>query len=247
MGVMQLMPETARNQGVTNPFDPSENIMGGVKYLKKLIDMFNGNISLALAGYNAGENAVVKYGYAIPPYNETMSYVDKVLFHYNNLKNGIIGPTDMKAEKKDQKHETSKGGSVIKADFEPSKEDKDTYDTAKEWENLPIADDKLIAEAVIGDTASKTASPGVQADSTTGRFTVQIASFPQLEEAQKMEQSLKSKSLPAFIQKTDLPGKGTWYRVRVGTFNTIEQARLYGEALKSSELGIDAVLITSNK
>jgi len=249
MGVMQLMPETARNQGVANPFDPSENIMGGVKYLKKLIDMFNGNISLALAGYNAGENAVVKYGYAIPPYNETMDYVDKVLVHYNNLKNSLIGQTDNKDEKVDREYTVNNIGSGIKKNSEPTKEDKVSADAAKKEDIIKpsTADNNLVAEAVISDAAVKTAPSVVPADSAAGRFTVQIASFPQLEEARRMEQSLKSKSLPAYIQKTDLPGKGTWYRVRIGRFTTLEQAKLYGESLKASELGIEEVLVTSNR
>ena len=91
MGLMQLMPETARRNGVGDPYDPAENIRGGVKYLKKLTRMFKGDLRLALAGYNAGEDAVVEYGYRIPPYQETINYVDKVLTHYNYLKNGKAG------------------------------------------------------------------------------------------------------------------------------------------------------------
>ncbi len=88
MGLMQLMPETARRNGVSDPYDPAENISGGVKYFKKLTRMFKGDLRLALAGYNAGEEAVVEYGYRIPPYQETINYVDKVLAHYNYLKSG---------------------------------------------------------------------------------------------------------------------------------------------------------------
>jgi hypothetical protein len=91
MGLMQLMPETARRNGVSDPYDPAENITGGVRYFKKLTRMFNGDLRLALAGYNAGEDAVVEYGYRIPPYTETINYVDKVLSHYNYLKNGKAG------------------------------------------------------------------------------------------------------------------------------------------------------------
>jgi hypothetical protein len=91
MGLMQLMPETARRNGVGDPYDPAENIRGGVKYFKKLTRMFKGDLRLALAGYNAGEDAVVEYGYRIPPYQETINYVDKVLAHYNYLKNGKAG------------------------------------------------------------------------------------------------------------------------------------------------------------
>lgn len=76
-GLMQLMPDTARRMGVTNAFDPRQNIFGGVRYLRFLLDMFRGDIALVAAAYNAGENAVVRYG-GVPPYRETRNYVDKV-------------------------------------------------------------------------------------------------------------------------------------------------------------------------
>lgn len=77
-GVMQLMPATARSLGVTNSFDPAQNIMGGAKYLRQMLDCFDGDISKAVAAYNAGPNAVKKYG-GVPPYQETQNYVTKVL------------------------------------------------------------------------------------------------------------------------------------------------------------------------
>ena len=77
-GLMQLMPTTAAGLGVTDPFDPRQNLMGGAKFLRGLLDRFNGDTSKALAGYNAGPGAVEKYG-GIPPFAETQAYVPKVL------------------------------------------------------------------------------------------------------------------------------------------------------------------------
>jgi soluble lytic murein transglycosylase-like protein len=80
-GLMQLMPGTATRFGVRNIWDPAENIRGGAAYLRFLLDLFDGDLRLALAGYNAGENAVKKYDYQIPPYRETQEYVRRVLQH----------------------------------------------------------------------------------------------------------------------------------------------------------------------
>jgi soluble lytic murein transglycosylase-like protein len=85
-GLMQLMPGTAARYGVTNPYDVAQNIKGGTLYLKDLLKMFNGRVDLALAGYNAGEGAVMKYGNTIPPYNETRNYVRLILKRYTTKK-----------------------------------------------------------------------------------------------------------------------------------------------------------------
>jgi soluble lytic murein transglycosylase-like protein len=84
-GLMQLMPGTAARYGVSNPYDIAQNISGGTRYLKDLLKMFNGRVDLALAGYNAGENAVIKYGYTIPPYDETRNYVKLIIKRYGRV------------------------------------------------------------------------------------------------------------------------------------------------------------------
>lgn len=88
-GLMQLMPATARRFGVTNIFDPAQNIEGGARYLRFLLDSFNGDVKLVLAGYNAGENAVVNSGYRVPRYRETQNYVRSITARYDAAKNRV--------------------------------------------------------------------------------------------------------------------------------------------------------------
>jgi soluble lytic murein transglycosylase-like protein len=85
-GLMQLMPGTAARFGVSNIFDPRQNIEGGARYVRLLLDMFDGDVRLALAGYNAGEGAVLKYGRRVPPYAETQEYVRRISERYELMR-----------------------------------------------------------------------------------------------------------------------------------------------------------------
>ncbi len=89
MGLMQLMPGTAARYGVTRPYDVAQNIMGGTRYLKDLLGMFGGRVDLVLAGYNAGEGAVMKYGNRVPPYAETQAYVRTISYRYGQAQHTV--------------------------------------------------------------------------------------------------------------------------------------------------------------
>ena len=86
VGLMQLMPGTSKRYGIANPYDPAQNIRGGAQYLKYLLGMFNNDLQLVLAAYNAGENAVTGHGNRLPPYKETMLYVPKVMGYYQKYR-----------------------------------------------------------------------------------------------------------------------------------------------------------------
>ena len=85
-GLMQLMPATAKRYGAHNRLDPAQNIEAGVRYLRALMNLFDNDLKLTLAAYNAGENAVIRAGNRIPPYPETMNYVPLVLKYYNQYR-----------------------------------------------------------------------------------------------------------------------------------------------------------------
>lgn len=88
-GLMQLMPFTAARFGVRDIFDPRQNIEGGARYMRYLLDAFDGDVALALAGYNAGEGAVMKYGRRIPPYHETQEYVRRIAERYRLMRDPL--------------------------------------------------------------------------------------------------------------------------------------------------------------
>ncbi len=89
-GLMQLMPGTSARFGVRHPFSPAENISAGTRYLKKLIEQFNGRVDLVLASYNAGEGTVIRYGSKVPPYKETRDYVKRISYRYRRAKAPIV-------------------------------------------------------------------------------------------------------------------------------------------------------------
>ena len=86
LGLMQLMPENIRAMNISDPFDPKENILGGTRYFREMLDRFNGQLPLSLAAYNAGPTAVERYNNTIPPYKETEAYVERVLKYYQSFK-----------------------------------------------------------------------------------------------------------------------------------------------------------------
>ena len=102
-GLMQLIPATASRFGVMNIWDPKQNIEGGARYMRFLLNLFNGDVRLALAGYNAGEGAVMKYGYQVPPYSETREYVRRIGNRYSLIRDpqAVAQAISLPAEQKD--------------------------------------------------------------------------------------------------------------------------------------------------
>jgi soluble lytic murein transglycosylase-like protein len=96
-GLMQLMPVIAKHYGVVDLLDPVQSLHGGAKYLRDMLILFNNDVSLAVAAYNAGETAVVRYGNRIPPYRETMNYVPRVLNAYRECRENPPRPSDVLA------------------------------------------------------------------------------------------------------------------------------------------------------
>jgi len=97
VGLMQLMPGTSERFGVSNPLRPQDNIRGGARYLRLLLEMFDQDLKLALAAYNAGEQTVIRYGRRVPPYPETLEYVERVMRHYGRQAHDVAPPVNARA------------------------------------------------------------------------------------------------------------------------------------------------------
>ncbi len=256
MGVMQLMPGTAERVGVADAFDPDENIEGGIKYMAMLMKLFNNNTTLALAGYNAGENAVIKYGYKIPPYDETIEYVDRVYAHYDHLRNYHVkrNTRSMVASRKDGKRVASSsraGGSSKSFMYVETASSAKVYKNGKQVasssvEPAPGTRGRTLLGAGAGSKTAAVLKAESAVSGSEGRYTVQVASFPDKASAEEMEMRFKAKRYPAYTEEVKIPGKGTWYRVKIGKFTTESEANRYGNDMKSAEPGVDSILVTMN-
>lgn len=213
-GLMQLMPGTAKMLGVRNSYNVNQNISGGTMYFRKLMDMFDSDLKLALAGYNAGENAVIKYGYNIPPYKETRHYVKKVLNHYRHLKDTTPSNTKPKIQ--------------VAFAREEKKDEKKVSFSYKE--TLKETGRKFQAQSNAGQPAD---TPAIQKPvKVEFHYSVQVASYKNFNDALRMKDKLETENKDVFIEKSSIPGSGEWFRVKVGQFTTKDNAMIFAERFK---------------
>lgn len=225
-GLMQLMPGTAKMLGVKNSYNVNQNISGGTSYFRKLMDMFDSDTKLALAGYNAGENAVIKYGYSIPPYRETQNYVKKVMHHYKHLSSTSPSKNEPRLQVKfaGREKEQQKDKSVSFSYRESLKE--------------------------TGRRFSKTENPAHAEDhprpvKVEYHYSVQVASFQSFEEAFRMKEQLDNDNKDVFIERTTIPGQGEWFRVKVGQFSTKNNAMVFAERFKEINPDFKTAYVTN--
>ncbi len=239
-GLMQLMPATAKNQGVKNIYNVNDNISGGTKYFSKLMNMFDSDLKLALAGYNAGENAVKRYGYKIPPYKETQKYVKKVMNHYKVLKKDQPAELKIKMAKPSLPVQKEKVDSKKSFSYKETLEEVGTKFEPKPVEKKVEYKSKVITESV--DNELLTSAPKTL---STESFSVQVASFREFNEALQMKKQLDKDNGEVYIEKTSLPGKGSWFRVKVGQFPDKSKAQLFAKKLKDSNPDLHAAYVTN--
>ncbi|MGH7884837.1 MAG: transglycosylase SLT domain-containing protein [Thermodesulfobacteriota bacterium] len=234
-GLMQLMPETAKNHGVYNSYNVNQNISGGTKYFSKLMDMFDSDLKLALAGYNAGENSVIKYGYNIPPYKETQEYVKKVLQHYTNLKseNDKNIKPEVKTASAEKKDVTEKSKNFF---YRETLEEADTQLEPHPVEKITPKESRVIVESVDYEE---------QNSFEKNSYSIQVASFKEFDEALKMKEQLDAGNEEVYIEKTNLEGKGSWFRVKVGQFPDKNNALLFAEKLKNNNPDFKTAYVTN--
>ncbi|HLE18690.1 MAG TPA: SPOR domain-containing protein, partial [Syntrophales bacterium] len=197
---------------------------------------------------------VKKYDYKIPPYEETIEYVNRVYAHYDylkkhpterNLDSMIAGRKDgVKSAGTTKKSfvyvETLGTGSTNSGQTGAADSRKKPVLTVK-TEKVDSGPVKTTEKSNTLVSRSKPVTNNVQ-----GQYAVQLASFPDLRIAKEMERSLKSKTYPAYIETVDLPGKGTWYRVKVGGFTTEDEAKRYGNDIITAEPDVKSILVTLN-
>lgn len=236
-GLMQLMPATARRHGVRNIYNVNENISGGTMYFSKLMNMFDYDLKLALAGYNAGENAVIRYNYSIPPYKETQNYVKKVLHHYQALKK------DQPAELKIKVARASLPVQKEKIDPKKNFSYKETLEeVGTKFEPKPLAKKIEKKSKIIVQSVEYEQKYQPQAEA---QYSVQVASFKEFNEALQMKKKLDQGNEEVFIEKTRLPGKGNWFRVKVGQFHDKDKAQLFAEKLKDNNPNLYSAYVTN--